>query len=619
LKKLFIFLGVFVHWLWKLLSAGCTILFNLFVLFIVLLLLVFFVQPPVHVPNGSALVISPAGDIVEKTTAISPISRFINGFAGITLPRETLLQDIIDVINAAADDNRIKILVLHLTEIDQSSLNQLQAIGRALERFKSTGKKIIAIDDQYNQMQYYLASFADKIFLNPMGTINLRGFGVFRLYLKELADRLAVNFHLFKVGSYKSAMEPFTRNDMSDEARESNQLWLTNLWKLYSDTVVRNRNLSEGFIDRYINEMPSHLHRLGGSNSKMALDANLVDGIKTRAEIESYLSSLVGKSADDSSFKHINFSDYLETVTRSYQNGDNKQNRIGLIVAGGNIVYGKNVPGQISSENIRELIRKAKRDKTIKAVVLRIDSGGGSAFASEQIREELHLVQKSGKPVVVSMGALAASGAYWISAGADQIIASPYTLTGSIGIFGIMPTFENTLARYGVFSDGTGTTKIAGSGSPFLPLPPELSESIQLNVEEGYNRFLTIVSEGRKIPMEKVESFAQGRVWDGATAMNLGLVDKLGTLDDAIKEAGKLAGLAKYSAVYVRETSYSGLRLFNTLGQGAVRWAEQLHLFNSASKSFWYNFSKQVELSLFESDPSCIYAHCLIPHSAIAF
>lgn len=619
MKKLFVFIGAFIKRSWQLFSAGCTILFNLFILVVVLSLLTFFFQPPVQVPDGSALIVSPAGDIVEESTVTSPVSRFINGFAGVPLPQETLLQDIIDVIDTARDDKRIEILILSLAKTGQVSLNQLQTIGQALERFKTSGKKIIAIDAHYSQMHYYLASFADEIFLNPMGSINLRGFGVFRLYMKELVDRLAVNFHLFKVGSYKSAVEPFTRNDMSDEARESNQLWLANLWQLYSDTVSRNRNLPPDFLNKYINEIPAQLRRLDGSNSTMALDAGLVDGIKTHIEIEGYLRSLVGKSEDDSSFNHIDFTDYLETVSQSYQNDDSTQDRIGLIITSGNIVYGKNVPGQISSESVCERLRRARTDDKIKAVVLRIDSGGGSAFASEQIRQELHQLQKSGKPVVVSMGAMAASGAYWISAGADKIIASPFTLTGSIGIFGILPTFENTLAKYGVFSDGTGTTKIAGSGSPFTPMPPELSESIQLNVENGYNRFLSIVSDGRKIPLEKVKDMAQGRVWDGTTALKLGLIDQIGTMDDAVQEAGKLAGLKKSSAVYIQDDSTSSPHLFNTLVKRTFHWPINLTFFSPDKQFFWFNFNQQLELSLFENDPANIYAHCLIPYSAIAF
>ena len=617
MNRFFEFITILFHWSWKLISLFSVFLVNLTVLAILFVLLLVFVEPPVHVPEGSALLLNPSGRIVENTTAISPFSRIINRFAGIPMPQETQLQDILDAIDTAADDERIKIIALSLAELEQCSLNQLDVIGRALERFQQSGKKVLAIDGNYNQMQYYLASFADEIFLNPMGTVNLKGFGVFRLYMKELVDRLAVNFHLFRVGSYKSAAEPFIRDSMSDEDRESNKLWLTNLWNLYGETVVRNRNLPDGFLDRYIAEIPARLKQNEGRNSSMALDARLIDKVAAGADIDQYLRSLVGSSEDTTSFNHISLSDYLETVTRSYLNGDD-EDRIGVIIANGNIMYGRNIPRQISSENITQLLRQAGRDEEIKAVVLRIDSAGGSAFASEQIRDELTRLQNSGKPVVISMGSLAASGGYWIAAGADKIVASPYTLTGSIGIFGMVPTFENTLAKYGISSDGVGTTKIAGSGSLLLPLPDEVGQAFQLNVEEGYYRFLALVAEGRGMSLAKVESIAQGRVWDGRTALEHGLIDQLGTLQDAIAEAGKLAGLSEYEPVYIIETPFSH-SLMDSFGSQAVRWLETLHLLSSNQAALLDNLKKQVDLSLFFNDPAGLYSHCLIPQSPIAF
>ncbi len=619
MKKLFVFFGRCFYWLWKFMSTGCLLFTNLVFLMIALVILAVYFQPEIEVPDGCALIIAPAGDLVEEPTAINPLSRIFNGIAGVPVPRETLLQDILDAINTAAGDDRIDLIVLSLSEMRQSSLNQLHAIGLAVENFKKTGKNVIAVDDQYNQGQYMLASYANEILLNPMGSVGLRGFGIFRLYMKELIDKLAINFHIFKVGAFKSATEPFLRNDMSGEAKVANRLWLTNLWNFYSKVITDNRNLSADFISTFIDTMPELMDQADGSASRMALDANLVDSIKTRHETEKYLSELVGRSADDTSFKHILFKDYMTTITPSFTGEAQEQNAIGLIVAQGNIVYGDKVPGQISSKTLGKLIRQARRDEKVKALILRIDSGGGSAIASEKIRQELLQLQKSGKPLVISMGSMAASGAYWVSASADRIFASPSTLTGSIGIFGILPTFEKSITKIGIYSDGIATSKMAGSNNPTIALSPEQTKTIQISVEEVYSRFLNLVSEGRKIPRSNVEKLAKGRVWDGKTAKELGLIDELGNLDDAIAAAGKLAGLTEYSTLYISEPASSGQELLKQLGQSTVHLIEQNQFFGMQVKPMWKIIGQHFDFSLFESDPANIYAHCLIPHSAIAF
>lgn len=619
MKKIFHFLGRCLYWVWKLLTTGCLVITNLIIAITILLVLALFFQPQVKVPAGSALILAPTGDIVEKSTAISPISHIVNGFAGIPVPRETLLQDILDVITTASRDDRIKLIVLSLSEMESVSLNQLDAIGRALALFQQTGKKVVAVDDQYSQSQYYLASFADEIYINPMGNVGLRGFAAIRLYLKDMIDKLAINFHIFRVGSYKSAIEPFVRNDMSEEAKMANRLWLTNLWEHYCRQVARNRSLKPQFLNTFINEMPRFLRQAGGSMSSMALAANLVDDIKTRDEIDRYLSSIVGRSADGTTFKNIHFSDYLKTITPSYTEGTQGGNHIGLIVAQGNIIYGRKVPGQISSEDLCSLIRTARNDGTVKALVLRIDSGGGSALASEQIRQELLLLRKAGKPLVISMGSMAASGAYWIAAAADRIIASPVTLTGSIGIFGIIPTFEETITKIGVHSDGITTTRMADAGDPTTSLPPELEETIQLSIEEGYDRFLTIVSEGREITKERVEKLAQGRIWDGGTAQELGLVDQLGHLEDAVAAAVELAKLRDYSTLYIREKEPAGSEILRQLGLEARYILERYQLIRTPVIPFLASIGRHFDLTLFENDPAGIYLHSLLPRPAIDF
>ena len=618
MKNLITIIGLIFRWFWKLLAAGSSLAANLLFIGFILLIISLFMKPPVTVPDGAALIIAPKGEIVEETTVISPFSRLVNGFAGLPVPEETLLQDVLDAIKAGADDDRIQVLVLSLGKMGHSGLNQLRAIGSGIERFKESGKKVIAVDDQYGQGQYYLASFADEVLLNPMGGVYLRGFGVFRLYVGEFMDRLAVKFHVFKVGSYKSAAEPLVRNNMSAEDREANQLWLDNLWSRFCADIAANRGFEPQFINIVINNLPLYLRRAEGSSSRMALEAKLVDGLKTRPEMDDFMVSLVGRDAKGKTFKQIHFADYLQTVKRSHTAPAKQGDRVGIIVARGNIMYGEDIPGQIGSDSLCRRIRQAREDDRVKALVLRIDSGGGSAFASEQIRQELLLLQQSGKPLVVSMGAMAASGAYWISAGADRIYASPFTLTGSIGIFGVFPTFDETMAKIGITSDGTGTTKLAGAGNPTIPLGPELGEAIQLGVEEGYGRFISIVAEGRDMEPEKVYELAEGRVWDGATARELGLVDELGDLEDAVAAAGMLAGTDDFSTILIRASEPS-FRLLRKLGSGSTVKSE-LPLFHPFGVPAWLSgLQQQVEVFALGGDPADIYAHSLIPRPAVTF
>jgi len=621
LKKLFVAVGVFFYWLWKLLSQASIFITSLFFILVVVFFIALFFRPGVKVPQGAALVISPTGRLVEKTTVIDPFARVINEIIGVPVREETSLQDVLDAINAAAKDQRIKLLVLSLSGLNQAGLNQLQTIGHAIDNFKKSGKKVIAVGDQYSQGQYYLASYADKIFMNPMGTVGLQGFGVYRLYMKKLLDKFAVNFHVFKVGAYKSALEPFTRNNMSVAAKDANRFWLARFWNRYCADIAQHRGLTTEKINDYINEMPRYMRRAGGDSGRMALDAGLVDGLKTSQETKDYLSRLVGRSDDGSSFKQIQLADYLTTIIPSYVGRDSLvKDRIGLIVAQGDIVYDENVPGQIDSAALCKRILRAGRDKRIKALVLRIDSGGGSAFASEEIRQALLQVRKAGKPVVVSMGSMAASGAYWLSADANRIFASPFTLTGSIGIFGVLPTFEGSLAKIGVFSDGTGTTRLAGAGNPLRPLAPELQDTIQQSVAEGYNRFLRVVAKGRGLSLAKVAELAQGRVWDGATALKLGLVDKLGSMHDAVIAAAKLAGLSKYEAVYIRPKVSPGQRLLQKLTQRASVLFEHSRFAASGGSMVREAVrDKFLDLSLLAGDPGHMYARCLIPRSAVVF
>ncbi|NLB07205.1 MAG: signal peptide peptidase SppA, partial [Desulfobulbaceae bacterium] len=490
--------------------------------------------------------------------------------------------------------------------------DQVQSIGAALERFRKAGKKVIAFADSYSQAQYYLASWADRIYLQPMGAVHLRGFAVFRLYLREMLDRLAVNLHVFRVGTYKSALEPLIRNDMSPEDREANSLWLGNLWTACAADIARNRKLTVENLGENINAQVANLASVNGDRSALALTTGLVDGLKTHQEMEAELKALLGEPDTTDDFAHISFADYQETFTPPHTRAEGKDRLIGIIVAEGNILYGTGTVGQIGSDDLIRQIRKAREDKRVKALVLRISTGGGSALASELIRQELALTKKAGKPVVVSMAAMAASGGYWLSADADLIVASPVTLTGSIGIFGAVPTLERTLERLGVHGDGVGTTAVSHFGNLASAMSSEEQAMFQMDVEQGYRQFLEVVARGRKMEVAAVAKIAEGRVWDGATALRLGLVDRLGNLAEAVAEAARLAKVPAENGYYIELTPTSLRERFQRVDKPVEVLAARL-LGPGALAALRQPLSGPVELLLGGADPRALYAHSLLP------
>ncbi|MGW8187434.1 MAG: signal peptide peptidase SppA, partial [Desulfobacterales bacterium] len=377
-------------------------------------------------PSGSALVLAPVGKIVEQSTETLLVERFY----GTTTGAETVLRDLIDGIDAARNDPKIKILVLDLEKLEGAGISQLQEIGEAFERFRAEGKTIIVYGDSYDQRQYYLAAHADRLYLHPMGQVWLSGLGIYRHYFKSALDKLQIEFHVFRVGVYKSALEPFMRNDMSADDRESNQAWLSVLWEAYKTDVAALRRLPAERIDDYINNLDDNLAAEGGDAARLALTSGLVDELKTRDEVRDELIRLVGEDENRDSYKKVAFETYIANMLPKLRRPGTESSRVGLIVAEGIIMDGKQPAGRIGAESTAELIRRAREDEKVKAVVLRIDSGGGSAVASEMIRRELELTRKAGKPVVVSMSSIAASGAYWISVAADEIWALPTTITG---------------------------------------------------------------------------------------------------------------------------------------------------------------------------------------------
>ena len=564
MRTVFRFIGRMLNTFWK----GVTLLRRIFLdlLFIALVILVvgFLLSGSNdRFPSGAALVLAPLGKIVEQSTETLLVDRFY----GTTTGAETVLRDLIDGIDTARNDPKIKILVLDLEKLEGAGISQLQEIGEALKRFKADGKTIFAFGDSYDQRQYYLAAHADRLYLHPMGQVWLSGLGIYRLYLKNALDKLHVGFHVFRVGTYKSALEPFMRNDMSADDRESNQAWLTVLWEAYTTDVAALRGMPAERIDEYINNLDANLAEEGGDAARLALKSGLVDNLKTRDEVRDDLIRLVGEDENGESYKKVTFDTYISKMLPKSRRPRTESSRVGLIVAEGIIMDGKQPAGRIGGESTAELIRQAREDEKVKAVVLRIDSGGGSAVAAEIIRRELELTRGAGKPVVVSMSSIAASGAYWISVAADEIWALPTTITGSIGIFAALPTFDKTLKVIGISTDGVGTTRLSGAFDLSRPLNPLLADALQLQIERGYERFIERVSQGRNMAPEAVEKVAQGRVWAAQTAKGLGLVDKFGGLEPAVESAARLAKLEKYDLVVIEHPLTARERLVKRLSR----------------------------------------------------
>jgi protease-4 len=557
------------------------------------------------IPEQGALLVDLKGTVVEQLSYIDPFVQFMGD--NNPAEQETRLQSVVDAILLAKDDARITSLIIKTDYLRRGGLSKLQEVADALAQFRTTGKKVVAVADYYNQDQYFLAAQADEIYIHPMGGVSIQGYGVFRGYYKEALDKLSINFHVFRVGEFKSALEPFMRDDMSPDAKEANLAWLSQLWQQYSANVAERRALTADDINRYANEMDMWLAEHNGDSAQVALAAGLVDGLKSRDEMDDYLIEVAGGKDDEGKFKSISFERYGWLKKHEQKNIDNKD-YVGVLVAAGNIMAGEQPPGVIGSETMIKLIRQARQDESIKAVVLRIDSGGGSAFASELIRRELELLKQSGKPLVVSMGSMAASGGYWIASLADFIWATPTTLTGSIGIFGAFPTLENSLNRLGIHNDGVGTTDVADAFRLDRAMNPVAARAIQSNIEHGYQQFLSIVADGRAMTEQQVSAVAAGRVWSGGDAERLGLVDGLGGLDQAIDSAATLASLKAYDDKLIELPLSPKEQLLRQLGQ-VVAPINQL-LIPSQLQQLLAPFKDSRMFLQSMNDPKGVYLHC---------
>ncbi|MCD4748625.1 MAG: signal peptide peptidase SppA [Thermoanaerobaculales bacterium] len=586
----------------------------LFVAIIVGVIIIAFSGGGPDVPKSTTLVVAPAGSLVEQLGGGDPLERAKQELMG-GAESETLLKDLIDAISTAKEDERVKALVLDLNNLGGAGVTKLQDLGAVIDDFKTSGKTVIATADNYSQTAYYLAAHADEIYLHPMGMILLEGLGRYRTYYKDGIDRLELDWNVFKVGTFKSAVEPYLRNDMSPAAREANLEWMGDLWQAFLTDVSAARGLSVEDLVDYSENVSAYIEATGGDTAQAALDAGLIDTIATRDEVRARLIELVGEDEDAHSYYRVGIDDYLEAEGGDRTGEKAKGDLVGVVVARGLILGGTQPPGKIGGDSTSALIRQARQDDNVKAIVLRVDSGGGSAFASEIIRRECELAKEDGKPVVISMGSVAASGGYWISMASDEVWAHPTTITGSIGIFGMFPTYQKPLAKYlGWRVDGVGTTRLAGAIRPDRELDPEVGEIIQSIINKGYDEFITLAAEARGVTPEDIDRVGQGRVWSGEDAFELGLVDKMGGLEDAIASAAKLADLGDEFAVkYIeKELDFKQKLVADMLGAASTLLGVSAEPVNSADaphREVLRLIEDQLEILDEFNDPSGMYAY----------
>mgnify|MGYP001816232337 FL=1 len=557
--------------IWRMIDGARKVVLNLVFFLILYVVIVALIDSGDHliVQPDTALVLRPQGDVVEQYSG-TPLDRVLMQ-ATDAEPQETRLRDLVESIRRGARDPKIMRMVIDPNGMRSIGLAALLELESAVEEFRAAGKPIVALVDNVGQQQYFLAALADEVWLNPMGLVWIDGFAAYRQFYREGLDKLEVEVNLFRVGKYKSAMEPFIRDDMSPEAKEANLHWIGDLWYQYLETVSRHRGIPVENLTAAINGFADRLEAVDGDFAQFALDLGLVDQLISRPEAVLELAKRGAPADGGEGFRQIDHGNYL-AVSALQQKPAGRQ-RVAIVVAEGEIVRGRQPQGMVGSATLADKLRKAGEDSAVQAVVLRVNSPGGDAFAAEEIRRELMALKDAGKTVVVSMGDVAASGGYWIAMGADEVWASPSTITGSIGVFGLLPTFSKPLANLGIHTDGVGTTELAGMMRLDRPLNDDLRRIFQASVERTYGDFISLVAEGRGQPRSVIMEVAQGRVWSGSQALEYGLVDQAGTLQQAIDAAARIAGLGTdYQAVYDKgEISPFEAMLLDMTGSVAAR------------------------------------------------
>ncbi|MBH1982778.1 MAG: signal peptide peptidase SppA [Burkholderiales bacterium] len=550
---------------WRALDATRRAVINLiFLLIVIAILIAIFGGGAKPLAEKTTLVLDLQGPLVEETPG--GVREAVLANVSGEVKKNVQLRDVLAVLDTASKDKNIGSMVILLDELQGGGLASLREVAAGVERFRATGKKVTAWGSSYNQRQYLVAAKADEVFLHPMGGVMLEGFGRYRNYYRDALDKVGVTVNLLKVGTYKSAAEPFIANGPSEAAAEADRYLNNGLWTTYTTDVEKARKLPAGAIMQTIDNLPAMMTAAGGDIAKLSLNGKLVDGLKTRDELRQFMMARGAKNTEGTNFRQINYTDYLARL-RPVHIGD----AVGVVIASGEIGDGIASPGAIGGLSTSRLIRQAREDKSIKAIVLRVDSPGGSAFGSELIRRELELTRAAGKPVVVSMGNVAASGGYWISTSSDEVIADAATITGSIGVFAILPTADKVVEKLGIHTAGSPTTWLADAGNPLRPLDPRFAQVIQGSINHVYGDFLNLAAKARKTTPEKIDEVAQGRVWTGLQAKERNLVDRIGSYGDALASAAKRAKLGSdYRVTYLEQETSNVDRLIGMFGSKAM-------------------------------------------------
>ncbi|WP_312457134.1 signal peptide peptidase SppA [Pseudescherichia sp.] len=611
MRTLWRIIAGFFKWTWRALNFVRELVFNIFFILLILVGVGIWMQlssgTAEHTTRG-ALLLDITGVVVDKPSSSSKLSALGRQLFGASSDRlqENSLFDIVETIRQAQADRNITGIVLDLKNFAGADQPSMQYIGKALKAFRDSGKPVYAVGDNYSQGQYYLASFANKVWLSPQGVVDLHGFATNGLYYKSLLDKLKVSTHVFRVGTYKSAVEPFIRDDMSPAAREADSRWIGELWQNYLGTIAANRQITPQQLFPGAQGVLDGLSKVGGDTAKYALDNKLVDTLGSSADAEKVLVKQFGWSDEDKNYRAISMYDY--PLKKPSEMGSS----VAVIFANGAIMDGEETAGNVGGDTTAAQIRDARIDPKVKAIVLRVNSPGGSVSASEVIRAELAAAKAAGKPVVVSMGGMAASGGYWISTPANYIVANPSTLTGSIGIFGVINTVEKSLDELGVHTDGVATSPLADV-SVTKALPPQVQQLMQLSIENGYQRFISLVAQARKSTPEQVDKIAQGHVWTGEDAKSNGLVDALGDFDDAVAKAAELAKLKQWHIEYYQDEPTFFARMMDGFS-GEIRallpQALQAYLPAPLAAAADTVKAETDKLAVF-NDPQSRYAFCL--------
>ncbi len=582
------------------------------ILLLIFLLILYFIfgGQTIHISDQTALVIAPKGFIVDQYSG-DPTSQAIDNIRGADIP-ETRVRDLLQAIDLAADDPKITALVLNPDYMWGAGLAHLREIEYAIDQFRdSSNKPVIAMASNLSQAQYYFASLADEVLMDPQGFLFLQGFGSYRNYFKDGLDKLGVDVHLFKVGEYKSAAEPFVRNDMSQAAKEAGLHFMKDLWQTYLEGIAKRRNLTTEEIETIVEQQAQRLMANQGSVANMALDAGLVDRIMKQSFMHKRIAEVSSFDDDNNHFRGIHFEDYLTTQLPQIKPG---VNQVAVVVAEGTILGGEQPPGTIGGASTSALLEQARLNPNVKAVVLRVNSPGGGVYPSEQIRREVDALKVAGKPVVVSMANVAASGGYWIAMTADSIWADEATITGSIGIYGLLMTYPELFNNLGIHTDGVGTTKWVGAFSPDKQLDPEFADLIQSNIEYGYRQFIGSVAAARNLDIDMVDRIARGRVWTAKQAHDLGLIDQLGGLQEAIADAAAKANLgSQYQLAWIEERLSFTEQLFVDMMATASEHIDlQQNNSNLRLQKFLQPLTKELSL-LLDAKPGEVLkmAHCM--------